>query len=257
MFDVIKEVKHEVVQNKQYDLFIALDCADVSRLGFSETLFHTAKTTLCVDHHISNPSYANINHILADASSTSELVYGLMDKNKITKSIAECLYLGIAHDTGIFQYSCTSPETMEVAANLMRKNIRASEIIDKTYYEKTYSQNRILGKALLDSRLLLEGKCIVSYITKEMMDEFQVISSDLEGIVSQLRNTQGVEAAIFLYQTGEEEYKVSLRASNFVDVSKVASVFGGGGHVKAAGVTMCGQIPDIVNQLVEEIGKQL
>ena len=257
MFDVIKDVKHEIQQNKEYDLFVALDCADVSRLGFSEPLFHHAKTTLCVDHHISNPSYAKTNYIIPEASSTSELVYGLIDKDKITKSIAECLYLGISHDTGIFQYSCTSPETMEVAADLMRKEIRASEIIDKTYYEKTYAQNRILGKALLDSKMFLNGKCIVSYVTKEMMDEFQVISSDLEGIVSQLRNTQGVEAAIFLYQIGEQEYKVSLRASNFVDVSKVASAFGGGGHVKAAGVTMCGEIPEIVDKLVEEIGKQL
>lgn len=257
MFDVLKEVKHEVDDKKQYDLFISLDCADVSRLGFSEVLFHKAKTTMCIDHHISNPSYGDRNYIVADASSASELVYDLLDKSKITEAIAECLYLGISHDTGIFQYSCTSPKTMEVAADLMRKNIRASEIIDKTYYEKTFPQNRILGKALLDSTLVLDGKCIVSYVTEEMMNEFQVITSDLEGIVSQLRNTQGVEAAIFLYEIGELEYKISLRASNVVDVSKVAAVFGGGGHVKAAGLTMQGEIPEIINKLVEEIGKQL
>lgn len=257
MFDVLKEVKHEVDDQKQYDLFISLDCADVSRLGFSEVLFHKAKTTMCIDHHISNPSYGDRNYIVADASSASELVYDLLDKSKITKSIAECLYLGISHDTGIFQYSCTSPKTMEVAADLMRKNIRASEIIDKTYYEKTFPQNRVLGKALLDSTLVLDGKCIVSYVTEEMMNEFQVITSDLEGIVSQLRNTQGVEVAIFLYEIGELEYKISLRASNVVDVSKVAAVFGGGGHVKAAGLTMQGEIPEIINKLVEEIGKQL
>lgn len=257
MFEIIKDIKHEIPQNKQYDLFIALDCADVSRLGFSEPLFHSAFSTICVDHHISNPSYAKMNYIVPEASSTSELIYRLIDQDKVNKSIAECLYLGISHDTGIFQYSCTSPETMEVAADLMRKGIRASEIIDKTYYEKTYAQNRVLGQALLDSQLFLDGKCIVSYVTKQTMEEFQVISSDLEGIVSQLRNTQGVEAAIFLYQIGDAEYKVSLRASNFVDVSKVASTFGGGGHVKAAGVTMCGEIPEIVDKLVEEIGKQL
>ena len=257
MFEVIKEIHHSIKEDKQYDLFIALDCADVSRLGFSEVLFHNAKNTLCIDHHISNPSYAKSNYIVPEASSTAELVYNVLDTDAITTEIAECLYLGIAHDTGIFQYSSTSPVTMEIAADLMRRNIRASEIIDKTYYEKTYVQNKILGKALKDSVLILGGKCIVSYITKEMMEQYGAIPSDLEGIVSQLRNTQGVEASIFLYEIGNKEYKVSLRASGIVNVSWVASQFGGGGHVKAAGVTMVGEIPDIIEKLSEEIGKQL
>jgi phosphoesterase RecJ-like protein len=165
--------------------------------------------------------------------------------------------LGIVHDTGVFQYSSTSPETMEAAANLMRKGIRATDLIDKTYYEKTYAQNRVLGKALLDSQLLLDGKCIASYITKDVMEEFGVKQSDLEGIVSQLRVTQGVEVAVFMYEIGENEYKVSLRASGDVNVSQVAETFGGGGHVKAAGLTMCGTISDIIEKLTEEIRKQL
>ena len=146
---------------------------------------------------------------------------------------------------------------MDAAAYLMRKNIRANEIIDKTYYEKTYAQNRVLGHALLNSRLTLDNQCIVSYVTKDIMDEFQVKQKDLEGIVSQLRVTQGVEVAIFFYEIGLDEYKVSLRASGDVDVSKVAQVFGGGGHVKAAGLTMKGKVQDIIDALIEQIGKQL
>lgn len=257
MLGVVKEILHEVKEEKEYDLFIALDCADKSRLGFSETLFDKAKATVCVDHHISNSGFANENYIVAEASSTAELVYRLIDEKEINTEIAECLYLGIVHDTGVFQYSSTSPETMEAAANLMRKNIRASEIIDKTYYEKTYAQNRVLGYALLNSYLVLDDKCVVSYVTKEVMDEFQVKQKDLEGIVSQLRVTQGVEVAIFFYEIGTEEYKVSLRASGNVDVSKVAQEFGGGGHIKAAGLTMKGNVQDIINKLTEQIGKQL
>ncbi len=257
MFDVVKDIKHEVAEGAIYDLFIALDCADKSRLGFSEHLFDTANYTVCVDHHISNMGFAQENYIVAEASSTAELVFRLMHKEEIDTDIAECLYLGIVHDTGVFQYSCTSPETMEAAAYLMRKNIRANEIIDKTYYEKTYAQNRVLGHALLNSKLTLNNQCIVSYVTKDMMDEFQVKQKDLEGIVSQLRVTQGVEVAIFFYEIGLDEYKVSLRASGDVDVSKVAQVFGGGGHVKAAGLTMKGKVQDIIDALVEQIGKQL
>lgn len=255
MFPVSKEILHEVLEENEVDLFIALDCAGADRLGFSQRLFEQAKHTLCIDHHISNVGFADENYIVPEASSTSELVYHLMEKETITTEIAECLYLGIVHDTGVFQYSCTSPETMEAAAELMRRHVRASEIIDKTYYEKTYVQNQMLGKALLESRLLLDGKVIVSYITQRTMKEYGVIPSDLEGIVSQLRVTQGVEVAVFMYGLSEQEYKVSLRASGNVDVSKIAQHFGGGGHMKASGATICGTAEDIIEKLMERIRK--
>lgn len=256
MIEATKDILHETKQ-ENYDLFIALDCGELGRLGFSGELFEKAKTTLCIDHHVSNKAFADENYIVPEASSTSELVYRLMDKEKITLEIAECLYLGIVHDTGVFQYSCTSPETMEIVADLMRKGIRASEIVDKTFYEKTYAQNQILGRALLESFLIMDGKCIVSWITKSMMKFHGVTSKDLDGIVSQLRITKGVEVAILLYETGSQEYKVSLRATGDVDVSKIAQYFGGGGHKKAAGVTMKGTVHDIVNNLSRQIHLQL
>lgn len=255
--EATKDIKHEVEDGAKYDLFIALDCGDLSRLGFSGQLFQTAAHTLCIDHHISNLSFAEENYILPDASSTSELVYQLMEKELITKEIAECIYLGIVHDTGVFQYSCTSPSTMEVAADLMRRGINGSEIIDKTFYQKTYAQNQILGRALLESFLIMDKKCIVSYISKREMDFHGVGPKDLEGIVSQLRVTEGVEVAILLYELDTQEYKVSLRATGDVDVSIVAQYFGGGGHKKAAGVTMKGTVHDIINNLTERIHEQL
>lgn len=255
--EATKEIKESVSKRKQYDLFIALDCGDLERLGFSAELFESAKATLCIDHHVSNKAFADDNYIVPEASSTSELVYRLIEKEKITTKIAECLYLGIVHDTGVFQYSCTAPETMEAAAELMRKGINASEIIDKTFYEKTYAQNQILGRALLESFIFMDGKCIVSRITKKMMDFHGVVPKDLEGIVSQMRVTKGVEVAILIYETAAQEYKVSLRATGDVDVSKVAQYFGGGGHKKAAGVTMKGTVHDIINNLAKQIEAQL
>ena len=255
--EATKDILHTVNEEKTYDLFIALDCGDMGRLGFSGVLFEKAKGTLCIDHHVSNQAFADENYIVPDASSTSELVYRLLEKENITTEIAECLYLGIVHDTGVFQYSCTSPETMEIAADLMRRDIRACDIIDKTFHEKTYAQNQILGRALLESFLFMDGKCIVSYITKKIMDFHCVTPKDLEGIVSQLRVTEGVEVAILLYETATREYKVSLRATGDVDVSKVAQYFGGGGHKKAAGVTMKGTVHDIINNLSEQIDKQM
>lgn len=144
----------------------------------------TAGKSICVDHHISNVGYADVNNIVPDASSTSELIYGLFEPEKVTKEIAEALYMGIAHDTGIFQYSCTSPETMRIAGELMGKGINFSEIIEKTYFQKTYVQNQILGRALLESILVLDNKCIISGVRKKEMEFYNITPMDLEGIVA-------------------------------------------------------------------------
>lgn len=250
------EVKTQIDENDVYDLFICLDCGDRERLGFSQPLFENAKETFCIDHHISNDSFADNNYIVSDASSSSELVFRLLDEEKISREAAEALYMGIAHDTGVFQYSCTSPETMEIAAKLMRKGIDQSEIIDKTYYEKTYIQNQILGRALLESMLIMDKRCIVSVIRQKSMNFFQAEPSDLEGIVSQLRQTKGVEVAIFLHELSPQKFKVSLRSKKIVDVSEVARYFGGGGHVRAAGVTMEGTSYDVINNITARIALQ-
>ena len=251
------EVKSEISGSEAYDLFICLDCGDAKRLGFSEPLFENAKETFCIDHHVSNGAFADWNYIEPDASSTSELVYKLLDCEKISRRTAEALYMGIAHDTGVFQYSCTSPETMEIAADLMRKGIDGSEIIDKTYYEKTYVQNQILGRALLESMLILDKRCIVSVVRQKEMKFFQAVPADLEGIVSQLRQTKGVEVAMFLHETAPQQFKVSLRSKGKVDVSRIAAYFGGGGHVRAAGVTMKGSSYDVINNITGQIVLQL
>lgn len=251
------EVKSQISEEKKYDLFFCLDCGDKERLGFSAPLFEQAGKTICIDHHISNEAFADVNYIVPDASSTSELVYTLLDIQKISKASAEALYMGIAHDTGVFQYSCTSPKTMEIAAALLRKGIDGSMIIDKTYYEKTYVQNQILGKALLESMLILKKRCIVSVVTRSDMEFFQAEPSDLEGIVSQLRQTRGCEVAMFLHETLPQTFKVSLRSKEVVDVSKVAQYFGGGGHVRAAGCTLKGTVHDVINNIGRQIALQL
>ena len=259
-YDIIsdtEQVRNRVNENEAYDLFICLDCGDIARLGFSRPLFEHAKETLCIDHHISNEAFADYNYIVPDASSSSELVFTLLDEEKISRSVAEALYMGIANDTGVFQYSCTSPETMEIAAKLMRKGIDSNKIIEKTFYEKTYIQNQILGRALLESMLIMDKKCIVSVIRKHSMDFFQAKPTDLEGIVSQLRQTKGVEVAIFLHEIAPQKFKVSLRSKELVDVSEIAKYYGGGGHVRAAGVTMEGSSHDVINNITARIALQL
>ena len=184
--------------DEEYDLCIVVDCSDLNRLGDAKKYFETAKKTICIDHHISNQSYADINYIIPDASSTCELVYGLLEESCIDKAIAEAIYTGMVHDTGVFQYTNTSEKTMNIAGKLMSKGIEFSKIIDDTFNKKSYVQNQILGRALLESILLLDGKCIVSGLTRKEMVFYGVTHQDFDGIVSQLRVTEGVDCAIFL-----------------------------------------------------------
>ncbi len=250
------EVKHEKT-DKIYDLFIMLDSSSLDRLGEFTDMFNNAKETICIDHHISNEKYAMENIVFPKASSTCEVLYGLMDEDMIDNHIAEALYMGIVHDSGAFKYSNTSAETMNIAGKLMEKGIPFTSIIDNTFYTKTYVQNQILGRALLESVLFFDEKCIFSVVTQREMDFYNISYKDLDGIVEQLRITKGVECAIFMYETGEMEFKVSMRSNEIVDVSAIATYFGGGGHIRAAGFNMKGTLYDVINNISEQLAKQL
>ncbi|MCI9530231.1 MAG: bifunctional oligoribonuclease/PAP phosphatase NrnA [Lachnospiraceae bacterium] len=243
--------------NQAYDLCIVQDCGDTGRLGEAVKYFKTAKRTLCIDHHISNQSFADENHIFPEISSTSELVYGLMEEEKVTKEIAECIYVGMVHDTGVFQYSSTTSKTMQVAGALMDKGIDFPKIVDDTFFAKTFAQNKILGQALLNSELYLGGKVAATSITREEMAKYQAYPRHLEGIVSQLRVTKGVEAAVFFYENEDGTWKLSMRSNGKVDVAEIAVGHGGGGHVRAAGATMEGNVQELIQEICVEIAQQL
>lgn len=255
--DGIDQIHHSCEEEISYDLFIALDSSDRERLGDADKYFRTAKKTICFDHHISNKGYADENYIEPNMSSASELVFYAMDPEKISKTTAEMLYMGIAHDSGIFQYSSTTPQTMQTAAFLMSKGIDHNEIIDITFMQKSYVQNLLLAKGILESELMYDGKLILSGFRKVVLESYNASHADLNGIISQLRNTTGVEVAVLLDETEENVYKISMRSKSYVDVSRIATLFGGGGHVRAAGCTLTGNYEQVCDTITQEIGKQI
>lgn len=258
IFDCIKNI--DAIEDAKdcdevFDVFFAVDCGK-DRLGDAEKLFDSAKSTINIDHHITNPGTGNYNYVDPKASSASELVYDLLDRDYIDEEIAKALYIGIIHDTGVFQYSNTSKKTLNIAGELIEYGFDFPKLIEETFYEKTYLQTQIMGRALLESMLLMDGRVAVSQVDKKMMDFYRVTSKDFEGIVNQLRNIKGVEVAIFMYETGTLEYKVSLRSGGVIDVAKIAGYFGGGGHVRAAGCNINGNFHDVVNNITALIEAQ-
>lgn len=252
----IDRIKRPDGTKHNYDMFIALDC-NAERLGDAEPIFRGAKKRINIDHHITNAGEGEINYVVPTASSASELVYDTMsDKQYIDKDIAMAIYTGIVHDTGVFQYSSVAPKTLRTAAELIEYGFDFTALIEDTFYEKTYVQNQVMGRTVMESTLFQNGHCIIGHLDSSVMKLYGVTSKDMDGIVNQLRYTKGVDCAVFTYEIAPGDYKVSLRSNGVVDCSKVAQYFGGGGHVRASGCSINGTFQEVFDKIAEEIGKQ-
>lgn len=242
----------------QFDLAISLDASDLERLGIAKELFSSIKETISIDHHITNQNYADINYVNAVASSTCENIMVILAGMgmAVNKEIAECLYTGILTDTGAFRYNMT-PETMEMVATIMETGIDVSRIYRTIYDVTTINKLKLVGRCIDRLELLEDGKIAFTYMLKEDLNELQLDEPDSDGIVNYGRNIDTVEVSAFAKEREDGTYKISLRANEYVDVSIIASKFGGGGHVRAAGYDSAMALDQIKELLVEEIKKQL
>lgn len=250
------KINHTFITDiESYDLFICIDC-EKGRTGEAEKIFDAAQKTINIDHHISNTGTGDVTYIVPTSSSACELAYDVMDKDKLDINIAQALYTGMVTDTGVFKYNSTSPKTYEIAGKLISYGFDFTWLIDHVFYEKTYLQNQILGRALLESITLMDGKVIASVVSRQTMDFYGVSGSDLDGIVNQLMFTIGTDVSIFMYEDEPMMYRVSLRSNGNIDVSRVAKLLGGGGHVRASGCTLNGTAHDAINSITKYIQQQ-
>ncbi len=241
-----------------FDVFIALDTTP-DRMGEANTYFEQARNTINIDHHYSNLiGGGQVNYIDATASATSELIYEVIDHSYLDAEIATNLYMGIAHDTGVFRYSNTAVKTMQTVAELMKFGFDFPKLLDDTFYGKTYVQNLIQGRIVLESRRYLDGQLIIGSAERKLMKEYGATKDDFDGVVNQLRITQGVECAIFIYEKEAGVYKVSLRASSdAVNVAVIAEQFLGGGHIRAAGCEFNSNLRETEERFVALVQQQL
>ncbi len=250
-------IRQKKEKNRIYDLYFSMDCSDPERLRDFRPWFEEASFRICIDHHMTNQGFGDIAIVCPGASSASEVLWDLLDPDKVSRECAEAVYTGLVHDTGVFRHSNTTGKVMRIAGALIDKGVHSEKIINETFYEKTYRQNLVLGRALLESILILDRRMIFSVFTRKDFEFYRVDKEDLEGIVAQLMLTEGVEVALFLYQLEDRSFKVSLRSTDRVDVSRIASVYGGGGHKKAAGCTAPGSARDIVMSIASYVEDQL
>ena len=222
----------------RYDAFVVLDSAK-DRIAGAESFFDRAKKTINIDHHISNPGSAMVNYINGTSSSACELVYEVIDREIMDRDIARALYVGIVTDTGCFRFSSTSRKTMEIAGDLMTFGFDFSTIVREVYFEKTFVQQKMLGRALLNSKSCLHGRCIVSSMDQAAIRSCGGVGKDVWiGLGTMWSSATGADCAIFAHERTNGEWRVSMRSNNVVDVAAIAQVFGGGGHFHASGCTI-------------------
>lgn len=239
------------------DLLVSLDASDRERLGSRGVMLDTAKESICIDHHVTNTNFAKFNIVEDFRSSTCELLYTLLDSDKVSVETAKCLYTGIVHDSGVFKYQSTTKETMDIAGELISKGFDFTKIIDDTYFKKDFNASKLLGLVLTNAKLEFDGKCCYGVLDYDTWSKYISDKKKMDGIIDNLRNIDGVEIALFMYETAKNEYKVSLRSIN-KNVSSIASALGGGGHIRAAGATVYGKADELLeNTILPMIKKEL
>jgi len=249
ILDGIKLINSEPYS--EYDMLIAVDCADPPRLGVYARRFLAHPNTLNIDHHYTNTKYAKTNAVVPSASCCEIIYSGLKDNGlPINKNIAECIYCGIVTDTGNFAQSNTTKNSFAVTAELLDYGIDVEFLSDAFLNQKPYARHLLVAKSIQNMRFFCNGKICIVTIRLADLNEFGLNIQDTEGIIRYAIGCTGVLAGICLTESTPNTYKVSLRSKRSVDISAAAERFGGGGHKQAAGCVVSGALEEVIEKLV-------
>lgn len=244
---------------EEYDMAIVVDCPDLKRVNsIYHKYFENAKVKIEFDHHGKNAMFGDYNIVDQVSPACAQILVSSFQylQIEITKDIATCLLTGIITDTGGFKNSGITAETFEFAAWALTKGVNVSKIYRQSMMIITKSKFEIQKIAMDRLEFFADGKIAFTYITKEDDSKVDMQAGDHDGIVEIGRNIKGVEISIFLYEK-EKGFKLSLRSNDYVDVSEICMIFGGGGHVKAAGATINMNLEDAKKIIISESTKHL
>lgn len=247
---------------KKCEAFVLLDGNSPKRFGsYSDYIQDDPKPTFMVDHHPDPHDGFDLSISVEEASSTCELIFHLFLQNDISQvdeKSAKALYTGILTDTGSLQYDSVTPETMNIASELLRLGeFRPNEVAEQVFSNKSLNQLHLLSKAMSTIELFEDNQIAIMYVTKEMLEETNTTNDDCEGFVAYPLSVTGIKAAILFKALGDG-VKMSLRSkSNDVNVNEWAREVGGGGHKKASGAWHPGPLEKAIEDLVEIGAKQL
>ena len=260
--NIINSQKFKELNIKNYNL-VALDCGDKNRICVDDDIRDNCIKLINIDHHGSNDFYGDLNYVLAEESSTCELVYNLLMRNEeinkfntIDENIATALYTGLMTDTGKLTYSNTHASSFDMAKNLLLLGADTQRVIQNVFGSNPFNFYKLLGAAL-NTLEIIDTKVAVMMVTQEMLQKYNIDFKDIDGIVPYARDIENVEIGILLKEKCNNEIKVSLRSKSYANVSKIAKVFSGGGHMRASGCTINDNIENAKIKIIKEALKEI
>ena len=256
-FDILRgadRITQDFDADVEWSGVVVLDCADEKRLGGLGRRLAGVRPWINIDHHETNSGFAEVNLIVPKCSSTGELVYGIIKECgfPMDLEVAENLFAAIQTDTGSFRYDNTTSRSMRIAAELIDLGVNPWEVTQKVMDGHDLSRLKLLRLALGTIELHHEGRIGIIVLTKDMFEQTGAGKLDSERFVDFVRFIRGVEIAALIRETEAGQYKFSLRSNNRVNVAKLASLFGGGGHEKAAGFDCRGDLKALKEAFTRE-----
>ncbi len=245
-------------KDSDYDLMIALDCGDLHRLGDFSSVFENFENTVVIDHHVSNPGYGKFNYIEAHGSSTGEIIYRFATEGgfTITPETASLIYAAIVSDTGCFKYSSTTPATLSAAAFLMEKGADYVKICKKLFDTEDIKTLKLKALATENMCLYHDGRVAIITVTQKQLESVGAVYEDAEGLTDIPRSVSGVEVGIVIKEW-KDKTKASIRTNEYVDASYLASLYGGGGHIRAAGLVSQLSVSELRDDLADKLKELL
>jgi phosphoesterase RecJ-like protein len=248
-----------IPEDEIFDLLLLLDCSELSRTGDVLPGFSGYRQMGCIDHHVTNDSFAQVNLIDAKASATAELVYEVISRMDpdYSREVAINLYTGIITDTGSFHYANSTPHSFVIAGEMVNRGVDPWMVAQQVYESEPVSRLQLLGHVLQTLQIAPDGKAACVTVTQEMYALTGTNAEHTDRLVNYPRSIAGVEVAFFLRQDAEKSYKLSFRSRGKVDVASLAQEFGGGGHKNAAGCNLTGTVDEIIQLVFRKIDNLL
>jgi phosphoesterase RecJ-like protein len=234
-----------------YDAVIVLDCGNIFRIGEGYEHVKAMGTILNIDHHDTNEAFGKINFVDSEASSTGEMLYRLYKSMKIdfTYNIAVNIYTAVFTDTGSLRYDNASPAAFTICKKMVETGVKPSYVSQMVYESHPKERFLLLGEVFGTLQTFDGNRIAMAYVTEEMFRKTGTTSEYTDGFSEEFRKIRGVEVSVFMRQTGEKRYKISMRSKGTVDVAQICSRFGGGGHKNAAGCHINGDLKEVESVL--------
>ncbi|HYH02523.1 MAG TPA: bifunctional oligoribonuclease/PAP phosphatase NrnA [Bacillota bacterium] len=247
-------IKTSIESDYQPEVLICVDCAEKDRTALPREVWEISGLIVVnLDHHITNTGFGDLSIIDSQAAATGELIFRILQQGgTLNAPIATALYTAIATDTGFFRYDSTSAYTLETVSGLVKDyQVKPAKIAEQVHEQKSYNSIRLLGEILSNLQLGLGGKVAWIVLDQTLLNKYPVENEETESYVNYARSIEGVEIGILFKELKPNDFKISWRSTEAVDVSKLAGYFGGGGHARAAGCSITGTVELVVQTVLD------